>query len=90
MDMGSFAATTGMKVVQLESQLRKTEDRIIKLEAYTRRSNLRAAVSKYQECRATLLNSNSPNFVRWKVLVNYYQIWQYELALFVLCAGRER
>ena len=35
----SFAATTGVKVVKLESQLKKAEARTMKLEAYTRRFN---------------------------------------------------
>ena len=39
-EMASFAATTGVKVVKLEFQLKKAEARKIKLEAYTRRSNL--------------------------------------------------
>ena len=34
-EMASFAATTGVKVVKLESQLIKAETRNIKLEAYT-------------------------------------------------------
>ena len=38
--MASCAATTGVKVVKFESQLNKAVARNIKLEAYTRRSNL--------------------------------------------------
>ena len=49
---------------------------------------LRAALSNFRLSPEILTKSNLSNFVRWKVLGNYYQI-QYELAPLILRAAVE-